>query len=109
MGSAREERLAANEAMFRLANERMSGWEELRIKENVELYSCECADLDCRQKLGLTKEDYESVRSDSRRFLIARGHEIPDVETVVEEHGDWAVIEKAPEVTETVERLDPRR
>jgi hypothetical protein len=108
MASAREERLAANEAMFRHANERMSVWEEQRINENVELYACECADLDCHQKLGLTKAEYESVRANSRHFLVARGHEIPDVETVIEEHGDWVVIEKDAEVTETVEKLDPR-
>jgi hypothetical protein len=28
---------------------------------------------------------------------------------VVETHEGWAVIEKAPEVAETVEKLDPRR
>jgi hypothetical protein len=95
--------------MFRFANERMSGWEELHISENAELYFCECADQDCRQKVSLRKQEYEAVRSDPRRFVIALGHEIPDVETVIEKHEGWAVIEKAPEVTETVEMLDPRR
>jgi hypothetical protein len=109
MGTPREERIANNEAMFRLANERMSGWEEQHATEGVELYFCECSEQDCRQKVGLRKEDYEAVRSDSRRFVIAVGHEIPDVETVIEQHEGWAVIEKSPEVTQTVESLDPRR
>jgi hypothetical protein len=34
-------------------------------------------------------------------------HEIPDAETVIEQHQGWAVIEKNLEVTETVESLDP--
>jgi hypothetical protein len=109
VGTPREERLAANEAMFRLANERMAGWEELDPPDAEELYSCECADPGCRQRVGLRKEDYEAIRSDSRRFLIAIDHEIPDVETVIEKHEGWAVIEKNPEVTETVESLDLRQ
>ena len=109
VGTPREERLANNEAMFRLANERMAGWEELHATEAVELYFCECADEACRQKVSLRKAEYEAVRSDPRRFLIAEDHEIPDVETVIEKHEGWAVIEKNPEVTQTVESLDPRR
>ena len=109
MGTPREERLAENEAMFRTANERMAEWEEHRINDAEELYACECADEDCREKVSLRKADYEKVRSDSRHFLIVSGHEIPDVETVIEDHGKWTVIEKNPEVTETVESLDPRR
>jgi hypothetical protein len=31
------------------------------------------------------------------------------VETVIEEHGDWAVIEKDPEVDKIVQAADPRR
>ena len=108
MGTAREERIAGNEAMFRSANERMAGWEEIRASENVELYFCECADPECREKIGLRRQEYEEVRSDSRHFVIVQGHEIPDVETVIEEHEGWVVIEKDPEVTETVEKLDPR-
>jgi hypothetical protein len=109
MGTVREQRLAGNEAMFRTANERMAGWEELRINEAEELYFCECADEQCREKVSLRNADYEKVRSDSRHFLIALGHEVPDIETVIEKHEGWAVIEKNPEVTEIVESLDPRR
>jgi hypothetical protein len=109
MGTRREERLAENEAMFRTANERMSEWEEHRINEAAELYFCECADEDCRERVSLHKADYEKVRSNSRHFLIVLGHEVPDIETVIEKHDGWAVIEKNPEVAETVESLDPRQ
>jgi hypothetical protein len=94
--------------MFRFGNERMAGWEERHEDEEPELYFCECADPDCRQKVRLEKPDYESVRADSRRFFVVAGHEIPDVETVVESHEGWVVIEKAPDVTSTVQTLDPR-
>jgi len=94
--------------MFRLANERMSEWEERHALAETELYSCECADIECRDKVSLRKADYEKVRADARQFLLVPGHEVPDVETVIERHEAWLIIEKAPEVRETVERLDPR-
>ena len=108
VGTTREERLADNEAMFRFANERMAAWDEVRASEAIEHYFCECADPDCQQKVALHKADYEAVRSDSRRFVTRPGHEIPDVETVIEKHDGWVVIEKDPEVTEAVQRTDPR-
>ena len=110
MATPREERLADNEAMFRIANERMAGWSENEIAgAEKEICFCECADDDCREKISLSKAEYESVRANSRHFLIAKGHEVPDVETVVEDHEEWTVIEKNPEVTSTVTASDPRQ
>ena len=95
--------------MFREANERAKAWEERHREVEVELYFCECADPNCPERVGLGKADYERVRSDSRHFVIAPGHELPDVETVIEQHDGWVIIEKAPEVSDIVEARDPRR
>ncbi len=108
MTTPREERLANNEALFRLANERMAGWEERHVLDAVESYLCECSDRDCREKVTLRKPEYEAVRSSSVRFLVAAGHEIPEIETVVEEHGEWSVVEKPAELIELLEDSDPR-
>jgi hypothetical protein len=108
VGTTLQERLANNEAMFRLANERMADWEEVRVSEAVEHYFCECADPECREKIALHKSDYEAVRSDSRHFVTVPGHVIPDVETVIETHDGWTVVEKKPEVTEIAQATDPR-
>ena len=108
MTGAREERLALNEALFRAANERMSGWEERHSEEESELYHCECADLDCLDKLALGQADYERVRADSAHFMVVLGHEDPEIETVIEAHEGWAIIEKNPDVQALVERTDPR-
>jgi hypothetical protein len=59
--------------------------------------------------VDLRQVDYERVRSDSRRFVIVPGHEVPDVETVIERNDGWAIVEKVPEVADVVEELDPRR
>lgn len=109
MASEREERIARNEALFREGNERMAAWEERHRTESIELYFCECADTECREKVPLAQSDYERVRSDSGHFLIVPGHEIADVETMVESHDEWAMIEKDPEVRDIAEGTDPRR
>lgn len=104
----RAQRLAENEALFRLANERMADWEEQHTDEVTELYFCECADTECREKVELRRGDYERTRSDSRQFVIVPGHEMPEVEDIVERHEGWEIVAKDLKVLETVEALDPR-
>ena len=108
MASDRAERLALNEALFRVANERMAGWEERHSEQEAELYHCECATLECREKLAVAKADYERAREHSDCFLVSPGHETPDVETVIEEHEGWSVVRKDPDVQALVEKTDPR-
>jgi hypothetical protein len=57
----------------------------------------------------LRESDYERVRSNSDHFVVVPGHELVDVETVIESQEEWVVIEKKPEVREIVEATDPRR
>jgi hypothetical protein len=106
--TSREQRLAQNEALFRVANERMARWEERHEGAEAELYYCECASPDCRTQVKLAKQDYERVRAHSRQFFVAPGHEIPDVETVVERHDEWLVVEKPVDVDDVIDPLDPR-
>ncbi len=108
MAQSREERLALNEAMFRAGNERMAQWEERHLGEEHEEYFCECADAECREKIRLTFTEYEDVRRNSLHFVIVAGHEVPKIETVIEEHDGWSVIEKDPEVRGVVEATDLR-
>ena len=86
----------------------MAEWEERHTEAEIELYHCECAELDCREKVSLTKADYERVRNDPAHFVVLSGHEIPDVETVIESNDGWSIIEKNPEVQSIVEATDPR-
>jgi hypothetical protein len=109
MPSDRAERVARNEVVFREANERMAGWEEQHSKSATEVYFCECADPECRDRVELTKGDYERVRSNPRHFVVVPGHELLDVETVIEQNPGWALIEKPGEVAHIVEDSDPRR
>ena len=110
MAGERERRLGENETIFRAANERMAGWEERDRLEAVELYFCECADPTCTQKVRLGGPDYERVRSDPTHFFVVRGHEVADVETVLESHPDWVLVEKAEaDARDVAEETDPRQ
>jgi hypothetical protein len=106
--SERAKRIAENESIFRLANERMADWEERQRADARELYFCECGRAECREKVELLKADYERVRSNSSDFVIVPGHEFPEVETILEAHEGWVVVRKNPDVREKVEATDPR-
>lgn len=52
---------------------------------------------------------YEKLRSDPTTFGIKPGHELPDIETVVEEHGHYLVVRKIdPEAAAVAVSEDPR-
>ena len=83
-------RLAKNEALFREVNERISeiSQELAPGADNPELIDgliCECSDTLCLERVGpLTIREYEGIRQDPRRFIIAAGHQAADVERVVD-------------------------
>jgi hypothetical protein len=111
--SASEERVARNEALFREFNERVEDvaatfdpqgeGDALRID-----FVCECGDLACLERLELTRAAYEEVRSDPRRFVVAPGHDNPEVERVVSRGDGYLVVEKVDEAAEVATEHDPR-
>ena len=108
MGHSKE-RLALNEAMFRDANERMVGWGERHEEALLETFFCECSDRECRQKIELSADEYEEVRSNSRHFAVAVGHANLSVERVVFPNDRYDVVQKDEDVTEIVQHYDARR
>jgi hypothetical protein len=108
MPTDRAENVALTEAAFRIANERTSRWEERHRNRAEELYMCECASRPCRERIRLSREQYEAVRADVRRFLVLPGHVIPDLETVVESYPSYQVIEKPSALMDLLTQADPR-
>jgi hypothetical protein len=102
-----KQRVAMNEATFRKVNEGMKDGQD---GSDLLSFVCECGRLHCTRILQLTREEYEGVRANPRRFAIVEGHELLEVEEVVERHDRYFVVEKtgAPEA-EIVEHTDPRR
>jgi hypothetical protein len=106
------ERVGRNDATFRAANERIEK-SALAFEFGAERipFICECADERCTTVIGLTFDEYESIRAVPTHFLNAPGHHVaggPHVR-VVEDRGRYAVVEKLGEAARIVAELDPRR
>jgi hypothetical protein len=106
---AREERLARNETLFRSVNETIeesatSG----RVDAHVFEFFCECSNVDCTLLLPMTVSEYERVRTDPRQFVVALGHELPEIETVVRRTSAYQVVLKEGDAAEFVTEHDPR-
>lgn len=86
-------RLVHNEELFRAVNEAVSDVhgpdEDGRIA-----FLCECSDRECAERIRLTANEYREVRRDPLRFAIVPGHEVPEIEDVVERNDDHDVVEK---------------
>jgi len=55
---------------------------------------CECGDRDCGERISLTLAEYQELRSDPLHFAVLPGHEIPQVEDVVDKRRYWLVVRK---------------
>jgi hypothetical protein len=109
---AREERLAKNEVVFRDVNERI---EKMALDHDQALHDrrdlgflCECSNVDCTLRLSLTLTEYEQARSDSSQFVVALGHELPEIEQVVFIADTYQLVRKQGSAAVVAEASDPR-
>jgi hypothetical protein len=74
-----------------------------RINEAIErgdgdgeasVFVCECGYVGCNVTVELSVAEYEAVRTDFDRFLVVPGHEIDEVDEVVERHPSYLVVVK---------------
>jgi hypothetical protein len=107
--SAELVRLATTESIFRNVNERIAEGAERFDADEAE-FVCECDDRSCTHRLETSLDDYERVRAEPTRFLLAPGHENEAIEKVVERRRRFHVVEKVERtVVATVRRLNPRK
>src|SRR4051812_50059128 len=106
----REERIGLNEAVFREVNERITDLaEQFHLEEQPLDLVCECGDPSCVERITLSREEYEEIRSDPTHFAVFHGHEIPDVEDIVDERRGYDIVRKHEgEPAALAERTDPR-
>jgi hypothetical protein len=106
---SREDRLAANEARFRLVNERL---EDAVLAAGAasasQEFVCECADIDCAELLPMSLAEYERIRQDPELFIVVPEHVCADVERVVSRRDDFVVVRKQGEAAEVAAETDPR-
>ena len=73
-------------------------------------FRCECGDQGCTCTIRLTLAEYESVRAYATHFAIARNHENPESEQLIEEHERFAVVEAVSgEAAKFARSSDPRQ
>lgn len=73
-------------------------------------FRCECGDAACSRAITLTRSEYERVRGLGTRFAVARDHENPENEVVIEENGRFAIVETVVgEATKLARISDPRQ
>lgn len=107
---AREQRLARNEVLFREVNERIEQIANPRgpLDPHVFEFLCECSNLDCTLRLPLTLREYESVRAESTLFVVAPGHELPEIEIIVSRTAAYQIVKKQGEAAELAIARDSR-
>jgi hypothetical protein len=108
--SERERRIGRNEALFREVNDRIERVAEtMQVTTNTIQIICECGNQSCTEQLTVPVTEYERIRSDSELFFVRNGHERPEMEHVVERHGDYNVVRKEPgDAARLAHELDPR-
>jgi hypothetical protein len=111
--AARDKRLGANEALFREVNERVADvaehFGEIESTISPVQFNCECGSADCTEQIEMTLVEYEAVRAEATHFAVTPGHELTEIEQVVERHPSYFVVEKRdPEAEEVAVETDPR-
>jgi hypothetical protein len=110
MSDERLRRVGHNEALYRQVNEQIQEINrgEWAVSGGFSII-CECGMLECTQQVSVDPAVYERTRENSARFIVVPGHELPDLEVVVEPHDGYVVIEKTPpEARRIADETSPR-
>jgi hypothetical protein len=84
-------RLMHNEELFREVNEQR---EQAQPDRQALRLVCECAGRDCNSRITVLPHEYQAVRQMPNWFIVVPGHEVADLERVVEERPEFTVVEK---------------
>jgi hypothetical protein len=110
MTDDRIRRVGENEGLYRLVNEQIKTLPGETATMTQEFgVICECASLGCTTQIMIMPDVYERARAQSDCFIVVRGHQLDDIETIIEDHGTFVVIQKSPaEAKRIAEEMDPR-
>jgi hypothetical protein len=108
--NARQDRVAQNEAMYRAVNREIQrASEEAGAGPNDQLeVICECGKEGCSMTLAMTITEYDEAHGQPDRFVVASGHEDPQIERIVTRKEHYVVVDKFGEA-ETVVEAEERR
>jgi hypothetical protein len=89
-GAPRADRIAQTELFFRSINEEIAR----NDGHGMTLFLCECGNPVCTEDLELTAVALQHLHAENGLFVVLPGHEIPDVETVVDRHNGYLVVRR---------------
>jgi hypothetical protein len=88
--ASRADRIAQTERFFRAVNEEIAA----NDGHGTTLFLCECGNPACSEGIELTAEALRHVHAENGLFFVLAGHEIPDVETVIDRHDGYLVVRR---------------
>ena len=100
----RRRRAATNQSLFRDVNERI---EEI-ASGSFASFVCECMNARCDERVDVTVERYEKIRAHPTWFFVLPGHEVLEVEAIVERADRYLIVEKLGAGETVAEKFDPR-
>lgn len=93
-------RLRENEDLMESLNRRIDErTAQIREEDGLDTdapvgFFCECSDLDCRQRIAIEPDDYRAIHRDTEQFVLVPGHEIPEIERVVDQQDGYLIVRK---------------
>ena len=101
--------IGRHQSLFREVNERIDELAQaFDLRDEVPIL-CDCASPDCNERIVLTQTEYENLRRIPTHFAVLPGHDIPEVERVVEQNERFVTVEKFGASAIAAIKLDPRR
>jgi hypothetical protein len=102
----REQRAAQNQLLFRAVNERIASLaERALLPEIVPIeVTCECVDMSCTTTVQVPLREFAEIDRATNRFLVVPGHELPDLEDVVERRDRFLIVAKRGAGADLVEQ-----
>src|SRR5580765_1111539 len=91
----RAERIGLNEAVFREVNERIS---DLAGQFGLETQPldlvCECGDPACVDRISMSRDEYEQLRSNPTHFTIFPKHKLLNIKNIITHNNPYNIIHK---------------
>ena len=101
-------RIAQNEDRARSINEGLERDDRRRDANGVAEFVCECGNAACSETIEMTIAEYQGVRTNPKRFVVAIGHEAAAIEVVVEKKPSYTVVEKVGRPGQIAVEMDDR-
>ena len=108
MNEEQVRRRAENQTLFRGLNEAIRGTEIGTDAGDPIDFVCECSSAECMKVVSVSREEYEAVREGGSTFIVAPGHEEPEIEDVIVSHSGFSIVEKRGEAAAVAEETNPR-